>query len=350
MWVASPVVPEDDSTVEERLAIRLIRESEDLVHVERLEPPGSVPTPDWRVTAADGRIADVEVVWDTNQAGRRFESQLAEERPDDEALVRRRSRKEWPDARLSLVWDVEVYDDDPDDNKRPVKELVQALIVALAEVEARGGTPEQMTEAARKRLVDAREHLDNHDWLTASRQESVSDVSFDEFLILWGQETDYWYPQLLVDDHYLLARHVHVLRAAEPEEPKCGMVRTSPVVPDFAVGKYQHMLATVQRHIDEKTARRQMEHSPGLRWLFVILDDNMAAVQLDDYFGPACQELEVRERCPYHVLDALTFDYFDEVWVTGRSFHDRHHIVLRLSNTGDAPQHKIVRRAEVLAS
>lgn len=33
VWVASPAVPEDDSTVEERLAIRLIREFEDLVEV-----------------------------------------------------------------------------------------------------------------------------------------------------------------------------------------------------------------------------------------------------------------------------------------------------------------------------
>ena len=342
-------MPEDDSTVEERLAIRLIREFEDLGHVERLKPPGSVPTPDWRIEMADERIADVEVIWDTNEAGRRFESQLAEEHPDDDALVRRLSRKEWPDPRLSFVWDVDVNDDDPDDNTRPVKELVQALIVALAEVEARGGTPDQMTEAARKRLVDPRDHVDSHDWGTAWQRASDRRVSFDEFLLRWGQETDYWYPQLLVDDHHLLARHVHVLRAAEPAEPKCGMVRTSPVVPDFAVGKYQHMLATVQRRIEEKTAKRQMEHSPSLKWLIVILDDNMSAVQLDDYFGPASEELDPSERNPYHVLDTLMFDYFDEVWITGRAFHTRDHIVLRLFKTGDAPQHKIVRRPEVLA-
>ena len=37
-----------------------------------------------------------------------------------------------------------------------------------------------------------------------------------------------------------------------------------------------------------------MEHAPDLKWLFVVLDDNMAAVQLDDYFGPACEELDRR--------------------------------------------------------
>ncbi len=85
-----------------------------------------------------------------------------------------------------------------------------------------------------------------------------------------------------------------------------------------------------------------MENAPGLKWLFVVLDDNTAAAQLDDYFGPACQELEASDRCPYQVLGRLTFDYFDEVWITGRAFQDRSHIVLRLLKTGDAPRHKIV--------
>jgi len=122
------------------------------------------------------------------------------------------------------------------------------------------------------------------------------------------------------------------------------MVRTSASVPDSAWGEYEHMLATVLGHIDKKTAKRQMEQAPGLRWLFVVLDDNMAAVQLDDYFGPACQELDPAERNPYHVLDRLKSNCFDEVWITGRAFQSCDHIVLRLFNTGDTPQHKIVRR------
>ena len=100
---------EDDSTVEERLAVRLIREFEDVAAVERLEPPGHVPTPDWRLTMADGRVADMEVIWDTNQAGRKLQRQLGEEHVDQRALRRRRSRKEWPDSRLSFVWDVRVF-------------------------------------------------------------------------------------------------------------------------------------------------------------------------------------------------------------------------------------------------
>ena len=56
------------------------------------------------------------------------------------------------------------------------------------------------------------------------------------------------------------------------------MVRPSPRTFGPAFGKYKHMLSTVQRHIDKKTAKRQMEDAPEMRWLFVVLDDNMAAV------------------------------------------------------------------------
>ncbi len=340
---------ENDSTVEERLAIRLIREFEDLVHAERLEPPGSDPIADWRVKTADTREADVEVVWATNEAGRKFESQLAEEHQDDNALVRRRSRKQWPDSRLSLVWDVRVYDHSPEDNRRPVRGLVEALIEVLVDVEATGGEPELMVKAVQERLVDPQDHIDGHDWGTAWQTAASRGLCYEKFLLRWGRQTGYWYPQLLVDRDGAFPRRVLVWRASEPEGSGGGMVRTSPAVPDSAWGEYEHMLATVQDCIKAKTDQRQMENASGLRWLFVVLDNNMAAVQLDDYFGPACEELDPSERCPYHVLDKLTFDYFDEVWITGRAFQTGDHIVLRLFKTVDAPQHKIVRHAEVLA-
>ena len=339
----------DDSTVEEQLAVRLIPEFEDVADVERLVPSGSVPTPDWRLTMADGRVADVEVIWDTNEAGRRFESQLAEEHADDDALVRRRSRKEWPDPRLSLVWDARVVDHDPDSNRRPVRGLVEALIEVLVSVEAQGGTPEQIVKAASERLVLPRDYLDAQDWVSEWEQVDAGEASFEEFLIRWGQQTGYWYPQLLVEDEASISRRVWVWRASEPEDSSGGMVRTSPAVPDAAWGEYEHMLDTVQDCIDAKTAKRQMENAPGLRWLFVALDHNMAAHQLDDYFGPASEELDPSKRCPYHVLNRLTFDYFNEVWITGRASQTGDHIVLRLFKTDDAPQHKIVPHADVLA-
>ena len=341
---------EDGSTVEERLAVRLIREFEDLVKVERLEPPGSDPIADWRVTTADGRKADVEVTWDTNQAGRRFESQLADEHVDESALRRRRSHKEWPDSRLSKVWSVRVYDHAPSSNRRPLKELVATLIGVLVDVEAAGGTRQEMLEAARRRLADPCEHFGRHDWLSARRASSASSADFYEFMLQWGRDTCYWYPQQLVDSFEAPPRRVHVVRVSEPDTPGSGVVRTSAVTPSPVFGEHEHMLSTVQHHIHRKTAKLQMEDALGLKWLFVVLDNNMAAGQLDDYFGPACQELEVSERCPYHVLGRLQFDYFDEVWITGRAFQDGSHIVLRLFESEDAPQHKVISHADVLAA
>ena len=303
--LASPAVPEDGSTVEERLAVRLVREFEDLVSVARLEPPGNVPTPDRRLTMADRRVADMEVIWHTNQAARWFESQFFVEKADAIGLRRRRVRKEWPDARLSWMWDVRVYVQAWSvSRKQTAKKLVKQLIPVLAEVEAEGGTPEDMASKAHRKLYDP-----------AS------------------------------------PRRVRVLRSPRiPRQPGEGMVRTSAVTLNPVVGEYGHMLSIVQKCINAKTSKRQMEDAPGLRWLFVVLDDNMAAVQLDDYFGPACLELDASERCPFHVLDALTFDYFDEVWMTGRAFQTGDDIVLRLFKSGDAPQHKVVPRSEVTAS
>ena len=298
---------------------------------------------------ADGRVADMEVIWDTNQAGRKFESQLAEEHVDEDALVRRRSRKEWPDPRLSMVWNVEIYDYTPEGNKRPVKGLVEALIEVLVDVETRGGTPQEMVEAVGERLVEPRKHFDSHNWATAWQQTSASEVSFEEFLLDWGQQTGYWCPQLLVDECGAPPRHVSVWRVSEPEGSGRGMVRTFPAVPDMAGGEYEHMLSTVQNCINVKTAKDQMENARGLRWLFVVLDSNMAAAQLDDYFGPAWLAPDAPEPSPYHVLDTLTFDYFDEVWVTGRAFHKRSNTVLRLFRSRADPQHKVIPRSGLTA-
>ena len=351
-WVASPAVPEDNPTVEEQLAVRLVREFEDVADVERLKPPGHVATPDWRLTMADGRVADMEVTWDTSEAGRKLQRQLGEEHVDQHSLRRRPLRREWPDSRLSFVWDVRVFPHGLSDGgpsvEQLVEELVEALIVVLTEVEIAGGEPEQMVIAAQEKLVQPMEHLDSHDWGTEWVEANARGVNFEKFMVGWGSGTGYWFPRLLVIASDTLPPSFRVWRVAGPEESGSGMVRTSPAIYDSAVGEYEHMLVTVQRHIDKKTAKRQMENAPGLRWLFVVLDDNMAADQLDDYFGPACQELEASERCPFHVLDAITFDYFDEVWITGKASQARD-IVLRLFKTGDAPQHKVVRRAEVLA-
>ena len=345
-------MPNDLASVRERLAVRLIREFEEVAHVKRLEP-GDAPTADWRLTTADGRVADVEVTEDTNEDARKFEKVFGVVCDDEATLRRRYKRRPWSDSRLKFVWDVRIHPHGLSDEKLSVKqlaeELVEALTKVLVEVEASGDEPEEMKEAAQSKLVEPRAHLDSCDWGTAWQEASEQGINFDNFILEWGKDTGYWYPRSLVVWFHDLPPSFRIAMAPRPKRLRCGVVRTSPGVIDVAVGEYGHLLDRVQHHIDRKTAKRQLEHAPGLRWLFVVFDDNMAAVQLDDYFGPACLELDASERCPFHVLDKLAFDYFDEVWVSGRSFQSRDHIVLRLFKTGDAPQHKVVRRAEVLA-
>ena len=107
--VASPAVPADDPTVEERLAVCLIREFEDVAEVKRLKPSGHVPTPDWRLTMADGRVADVEVTRDTDQEVQSFESQLGVVQVDESTGRSRWVPREWPDSRLCCEWRVQIF-------------------------------------------------------------------------------------------------------------------------------------------------------------------------------------------------------------------------------------------------
>ena len=85
---------------------------------ERLNPTGQGPTPDWRLTLSDGRVADVEVTTcpDPDELG----LFAAAHNPDG-------SPKEWPDERLSYRWMIRVHDLDPAGNKkrRPLKKVAE---------------------------------------------------------------------------------------------------------------------------------------------------------------------------------------------------------------------------------
>ena len=68
-----------------------------------------------------------------------------------------------------------------------------------------------------------------------------------------------------------------------------------------------------------------MEKAPGLIWLVVVLDAGMADSQLHETFGP-----DSPRPYPYHILCDVTFGYFDNVWVTGKTFDGRKYVVVRL--------------------
>lgn len=324
------------------MAVHLIRRFEEVAHVERLEP-GGAPTADWRLTTADERVADVEVTEDTNENARKFEKVFGVVCDDEATLKRRCKRRPWPDSRLRFMWDVRIHPHGLSDKKlsaeQLAEELVEALKVVLVQVEAAGDELERMKETAQSKLVEPMVHLDSCDWGTAWQEASEQGIDFDDFILGWGKDTGYWYPRSLVVEFQDRPPSVRILRVSLPDTPGGGMVRTSPAVIEFAWGDHEFMLARVQHHIDKKTSKAQMEDAPGLKWLFVVLG-TMAADQLDDHFGP-----DAPTPFPYDLLNRLNFDYFDEVWITGRSSPTGSHIVLRLFK----PQHKVILPGDVLA-
>ena len=68
----------------------------DAAHYERLEPLGQMKTPDWRVTLACGRVADVEVTTYTDGDALSFSDALTNKDG---------SPKVFDDERLSHTWD-----------------------------------------------------------------------------------------------------------------------------------------------------------------------------------------------------------------------------------------------------
>ena len=69
-----------------------------------------------------------------------------------------------------------------------------------------------------------------------------------------------------------------------------------------------------------------MGQAPDLKWLAVIVE-GLAAFQLKHYFGPGSRYYDhVTQQHP--PLGAITFDYFDEVWIYSLDGP----VVLRLSN------------------
>ena len=297
----------------ERAAADAICAVVDVTRCERLEPPGHIKTPDWRMVLADGRVADVEVTTFIDGDALGF----------FKALSDGGSGREWPHRRLSQRWTVFVSDHSPRSSKRlSVKELMAALCDTLVFVEALCGTPEQMAAEAEMRLVDPETFFNRHGGWRAFGAAERNGVSFEDWC---ASGSGYWLPELLVD-YYKGNRgseivHVNIVGEPEPLGAGKGMVKTIPSLGDGGAG-YDSLVPAIQRAIDQKTAKRQLDDAPGLKWLAVMLD-GIPGFQLGDTFGPRFQP-------PYPTLEGISFDYFDEVWVA--SVHED--VVLRLSDGG----------------
>ncbi|MDE0375820.1 MAG: hypothetical protein OXK16_07655 [bacterium] len=276
------------------------------LRIECIHPYG-----EWRMMLGNGRVADIEATVRTDQYGNSFWSQIGD-----------RPGPEWLDDRLTYKWTVLVSDPEPEANRRrPVRQLVDALIPVLADVEATGATPEEMVDIANRRLVDVwRVVYERADWVWI---EARAGMRFEEWLPLWAEQSGFWNPKLLIDhfDDPFVARRVSVVKPPEPAPH--GMVYThGNVGGGVAWGDHEALRTAIQERIDIKTGKDQLADAPDLKWLAVGLDGGHSAWQLNDHFGP-----KTSPPYSFESVNGLTLGCFDEVWVMARCAKEMYTVV-----------------------
>ena len=264
---------------------------ENVESCERL-PPGHVATPDWRMTLKNGRVADVEVTRCIDPA----KAELF-----DAAHTENGTPKKWHNKKLSYQWLGTVVDRDPAFNKkrRLLKQVVDVAITILAEVEAKGdGSPDQMKKEAQALLNSG---------MTLISQGSDQTLSVS---VLPGAQ---------IHD----GNRSQLVALGNPPEwvgAGLGCVVLTTLTTDSSTPR-KALVSDVQGAINRKTVKKQMDGSPDLKWL-VVMVDGFAVSRLNQYRDHA--------ETQHAGIEGISFSYFDEVWVSSW----RGDVVLRLSNGG----------------
>ena len=282
--------------VDEQAAADAISAVEDVAHCERLVPSGTDKTPDWRVTMTDGRVADVEVTLCTDEAAVRFTQSLS---PGGSA-------RRWPDERLSYEWTVIGSDHNPAANRHlPIGKLMKAVRDALFSVEGQRYSPQQMKDEAEMAL------------------------RLDPEVARYCGST----------------RFVDVVKVPQPVGSERGVVCTYGSTPFGGRVDHRRLVPPIQACIDDKASDAQLDTAPDLKWLAVMLEGEPPTL-LNEFFGPDAPS-------PYPILDGISFDYFNEVWVVARTRigEDRKEglVVLRLAESGRKQQRSVVARPSAAA-
>lgn len=333
--VPLPLMSQDGTRPDEQAAIDAICGVEDVAEYQRLEPKGSVPTPDWRVTLADGRVADVEVTLAADEAELSFSAQMSKVTVDPDSGLKHHSPKRWPAPRLCCEWEVSVSDHHPADNKNSTgRELVEALTDVLSDVESAGGTPGELLAAASARLVDPWEFMHSPGFLKGAVQfgtrhqvESGPD-DWASRLVNWARQLGYWNPEALRSPR--TARCVDVVKSPILVGEGAGALVTHVLTGGASFGWWEPLLPTIQSGIDKKSAKKQMQDAPGEKWLAVMLEV-LAGWQLADLWEAGTDAPSLSE------LDKLKFDYFDELWAIAKHPHEKSYVVLRMSSFDRLP-------------
>ena len=125
----------------------------------------------------------------------------------------------------------------------------------------------------------------------------------------------------------------------QPDWDSIGVIKCDPVgrdtgggirtwVAPFETGWLEaldELVEAVQERIDDKTEQGQLKGYASPKWLVVVLDGGIAAMQLEDAFGSKDSPRRPAE------IDGIACRGFDEVWAVGQCFSQRsHRNVLRL--------------------
>ena len=305
-----------------------------LENVERHDwlDPGSKPTPDLEVVI-DGDLVTVEVTMHT--VGQELWG-AAEKMRSPERSGR------WPQRtpELSHKWKVNVSDHSLDsrDRNRPLKELVKALVSALAIVESTDATPEVMQQRANEILNPDRynPNLPGPEswWFVDGWPEAAaSGVDHSDFLkTRLDQRCRYWYPPDIFD---WLTEGWNPRRARVWGSPRAANAGSGGVTVYVSTGQgclleaVDELVPAIQDAINHKAGRGQMANVTGKKWLVVALDGGSASMQLEELCSKVTHP-------PDSEINGIQFPDFDEVWAFSRTFDGARHAVLRLSHSDPA--------------
>ena len=299
---------------DDRIALSVIEALEPVISRRWLDPDGG-PTPELELRVQDGRTVTVEVTNGTPEETRE--------------LIGTANNRTWAAAGLSFRWSVWISDGGEPGRGRRLRTLIGALEGVLREIEAAGGTDREMIKRANERLDPTLYKFWDESW-PGDRTPPRSRKELKPWMLT---NCDYWFVQDIIDLYTKgwPPRHVYVYQR-DPAETAGGEIMTivsaaeGGVVSDFG-----ELVATLQRCIDNKAAKGQLVGAPGVKRLVVILEDTVAAKQLERAFEWASPDEVSHNQTG---LGGVEFPGIDEVWAVAPSFDGEHLYVLRLSGSG----------------
>ena len=263
----------------------------------------------------DGRVVSVEVTSGTPEETRE--------------LIGTGHNRTWAAAGLTSRWSVWISDAGEPGRGRRLTSLIGALEGVLRETEAEGGTDREMIERANERLDPTRYKFWDESWLG----HRILPRSRNELERWMRTNCDYWFVQDIIDlcTKGWEPRHVQAYRR-DPAGPAGGEIVTIVSAAEGGVvSEVGELVATLRRCIDKKAAKGQLVGAPGVKRLVVILEDTLAAKQLERAFEWASPDEVSHNQTG---LGGVQLPGMDEVWAVAPSFAGECLFVLRLAGSG----------------